>query len=71
MTKRDKQSKDEAQERDEAELDDARLEDVKGGTSFLTGSLTSEHGATAWVNPGGNENGFIMKDSIIVRTSGR
>ena len=65
MTKRDEQSK----ERDETELDDAQLEDIKGGTSFLTGSLTSQHGAASWVN-GDRENGFIMKDTIIIRTGG-
>jgi hypothetical protein len=63
MTKRDEQLK----ERDETELDDAQLEDIKGGTSFLTGSLTSQHEAASWVN-GGTENGFIMKDTIIIRT---
>jgi hypothetical protein len=67
MTKRDEQSNDEAAERDETELDDAQLEDVKGGTSFLTGSLTSQHGAASWVN-GGSENGFIMRDTVIIRT---
>jgi hypothetical protein len=72
VTKRE-QTKDgtSAEALEQAELDEAQLEDVNGGAGFLTGSLTAEQGATAWVNPGGNANGIIMKDSIIVRTSGR
>jgi hypothetical protein len=73
MTKHDEHPKDEtaaeAPERDETELDEAQLEDIKGGAEFLSGSLTAQHDATAWVDTGGgNHNGFIMKDSIIVRT---
>lgn len=51
------------------ELSDAELDNVIGGVSFLTGSLTGQLGAAAWVHPGGADaSGFIMKDSTIVRT---
>jgi hypothetical protein len=73
MTKHNEHSKDEtsteAPERDETELDEAELEQVDGGAGFLSGSLTAQHDAAAWVDTGGsNHNGFIMKDSIIIRT---
>jgi hypothetical protein len=71
MTKRDEQAKDEttaeAPERNEAELDEAELEDITGGAGFLSGSLTAQQKATPWVDTG-NQNGFIMKDTIIIRT---
>jgi hypothetical protein len=55
--------------RDATELDDEELEGVSGGTGFLDGSLMAEGDATPWVGAGtGSHNGFIMKDSIIVRT---
>ena len=52
-----------------AELDEVQLEGVTGGAGFLNGSLTSQEAPTPWVNNGGaNPDGFIMKDSVIVRT---
>jgi hypothetical protein len=56
-------------QRDETELDDEQLERVSGGAAFLSGSLTAQQSAAAWVdNGGGNQNGFIMHDSVVVRT---
>jgi len=52
-----------------SELSDAELENVIGGVSFLTGLLTRQLDAAAWVHPGGTDaSGFIMKDTIIIRT---
>jgi hypothetical protein len=65
MTKRDEQSK-----HDESELEDAQLENVMGGAGFLTGPIMAQHDVLAWVNTG-NADGFIMKDSVIVKTSTR
>ena len=54
------------------ELSDAELENVIGGVSFLVGSLTAQLGAAPWVHPGGADpSGFIMKDTVIIRTGGR
>jgi len=54
------------------ELDEEQLEDVSGGTGFLQGSLTTEQDAAPWLNTsGGTANGFIMQDSVIVRTGRR
>jgi hypothetical protein len=71
MTRQTPQAKDETEgptlERDE--LTNEQLEDVKGGAGFLSGSLTTHQDATPWLNTdGGNANGFIMRDSVIVRT---
>jgi len=54
----------------EREIDDAELEAVMGGAGFLSGSLTTQQIAAAHVDTVGAE-GFIMKDSVIVRTSTR
>jgi hypothetical protein len=53
----------------EHELDDAELEAVIGGAAFLSGSLTTQQIAAARVDIDVGAQGFIMKDSIIVRTS--
>lgn len=53
------------------EIDDAELEAVTGGAGFLSGALTTQQVATARVETDLGAQGFIMKDSIIVRTSGR
>jgi hypothetical protein len=51
------------------ELSDAELDNVVGGVSFLTGSLTRQLDSAAWVHPGGADaSGFIMKDTVIIRT---
>jgi bacteriocin-like protein len=51
------------------ELSDAELDNVIGGVSFLTGPLTRQLDVAAWVHPGGADaSGFIMKDTVIVRT---
>src|SRR4051812_21281416 len=48
------------------ELDHGRLDDVRGGASFLSGSLTAaEVAAPSLDTPG--MNGFIMKDTVIIR----
>jgi hypothetical protein len=56
---------------DEHEIDDAELEAVTGGAAFLSGSLTTEQVAAARIDTDVGAQGIIMKDSIIVRTSGR
>ena len=53
----------------EHEIDDAQLEAVTGGAGFLSGSLTTQQVAAARVDTDLGAQGFIMKDSIIVRTS--
>jgi hypothetical protein len=53
------------------ELSDEQLEDVRGGAELLKGSLTDREVATPSLNPGSsNGNGFIMRDTIIIRTGG-
>jgi hypothetical protein len=69
MSQRHKQTS--AHRFDEHELDEAQLEAVTGGAGFLSGSLTTEQVATASIGGDGHAAGFIMKDSIIVRTSTR
>lgn len=56
---------------DEHAITDAELEAVTGGAAFLSGSLTTQQVAAARVDTDVGAQGFIMKDSIIVRTSGR
>jgi hypothetical protein len=53
----------------ERDIDDADLEAVTGGAAFLSGSLTTQQVAAARVDADVGAQGFIMKDSIIVRTS--
>ena len=43
--------------------------DVGGGASFLSGSLTAGTAAVPSLDMPG-QNGFIMKDTIIIRTGG-
>ena len=45
------------------------LDDVRGGASFLSGALTAREVAAPSVGTPGT-NGFIMKDTIIIRTGG-
>ena len=76
MTRYHEQSKDrttaQGAQRDETELDDEQLERVSGGAAFLSGSLTAQQSAAVWVDNGsGNQNGFIMQDTVIIRTGGR
>ena len=73
MTKQKKPSKaaraGRARARDEVALDDGRLDEVRGGAPFLSGSLTTGEAASPVVDPRGG-NGFIMRDTVIIRTGG-
>jgi anti-sigma factor RsiW len=50
-------------------LEQGQRDDVRAGALFLSGSLTAGEVAAPSVGSPGT-NGFIMKDTIIVRTSG-
>jgi hypothetical protein len=66
MSHHPKQAK--ARRTEEHELHDAQLEAVIGGAGFLSGSLTTQELAAPRVDTDAGAQGFIMKDSIIVRT---
>ena len=53
----------------DTELDQGQLDDVRAGALFLSGSLTAEEVATPSVGTP-DTNGFIMRDTIILRTGG-
>jgi hypothetical protein len=70
MSQRHKQQT-KARRHAEREIDDAELEAVTGGAGFLSGALTTQQIAAPHVDTGMGAEGFIMKDSIIVKTSTR
>ena len=45
------------------------LEDARGGATFLSGALAAGEVAAPSVDTGG-ESGVLMRDTIIIRTSG-
>jgi hypothetical protein len=53
----------------DTERNQAQLYDVRAGALFLTGSLTADEVAAPSVGTPGT-NGFIMRDTVIIRTGG-